>query len=190
MMNLEKRARERAKKANLKKIILETVTFVGIISFATLLPNVFMAMKRLGLLTHKRQEETIKRARSNLIKRGMLKFKDNHLEITSKGRLYLLKNISPFRDKKKKPKWDGKWRVLIFDIPQKRKRDRDLIRRALVSVGFMYLQKSVWVYPYDCEELVALLKADLKIGKDVLYMIVEELEYDKPVREYFGLIKD
>lgn len=189
-MSLEKRVKERAKKANLKKIILETVTFVGIISFAALLPNVFMAMKRLGLLTHKRQEETIKRTRGNLIKRGLLEYKNNHLEITQKGQVYLLKNISPFKDRDKKQKWDNKWRILIFDIPQKRKRDRELIRRALISIGFMLLQKSVWIYPYDCEDLVALLKANLKIGRDVLYMIVEELEYDKPVREYFGLVKN
>ena len=85
--------------------------------------------------------------------------------------------------------WDGKWRVVIFDIPEERKSIRNQIRKALVSVGFMRLQDSVWVYPYDCEDFITLLKADFKIGKEVLYMIVEELEYDKPVKSYFGFDK-
>jgi hypothetical protein len=45
----------------------------------------------------------------------------------------------------------------------------------------------VWLYPYDCEDVIVLLKADLKIGKDVLYMIVDELEFDQPYCRYFGL---
>lgn len=49
------------------------------------------------------------------------------------------------------------------------------------------LQDSVWIYPYDCEDLVALMKADLRIGADVLYMIVERLERDKYLRRHFGL---
>jgi DNA-binding transcriptional regulator PaaX len=39
----------------------------------------------------------------------------------------------------KNKKWDGKWRVLIFDIPETRRFDRDNIRRALISIGFMII---------------------------------------------------
>ena len=58
-----------------------------------------------------------------------------------------------------------------------------------MNIGFMRLQDSVWIYPYDCEDLIALFKADSKIGKDILYMIVEALEYDEPVKSYFGFKK-
>ncbi|KKT75590.1 MAG: hypothetical protein UW71_C0001G0001, partial [Parcubacteria group bacterium GW2011_GWB1_44_7] len=56
-----------------------------------------------------------------------------------------------------------------------------------LSVGFMKLQKSVWVYPYDCEDFVNLIKADFKIGKDLLYLIVDSIENDKFIKEYFQL---
>jgi len=56
-----------------------------------------------------------------------------------------------------------------------------------MHIGFVHLQDSVWTYPYDCEDLIVLLKADFKIGKDILYMIVDELEGDWRLRKEFGL---
>jgi len=55
------------------------------------------------------------------------------------------------------------------------------------AVGFLRIQDSSWLYPYDCEEFMALLKADLHIGKDVLYAVVEEIENDKWIRKHFNL---
>jgi hypothetical protein len=49
------------------------------------------------------------------------------------------------------------------------------------------MQDSVWIFPYDCEELVALLKADFKVGKDLLYMVVEKIENDHALRLHFNL---
>lgn len=60
----------------------------------------------------------------------------------------------------KKPKrWDGKWRIVLFDIPEKQKYLRDIFRRHLQKIGFKELQKSVFVFPYDCEkEMMSLIK--------------------------------
>ena len=78
-------------------------------------------------------------------------------------------------------------RSVIFDIPERRKSVRVGIRRFMQEYGFMRLQDSVWIYPYDCEDLIALAKANFRVGADVLYMIVEKLEQDKHLREHFGL---
>ena len=87
-----------------------------------------------------------------------------------------------------KPKrWDGKWRVLIFDIPERKRNIRDYIRSTLVTLGFYHLQDSVWVCPYDREDFIAMLKVDLQIGKDVLYVIADRIEHDMPIRKYFEL---
>ena len=56
------------------------------------------------------------------------------------------------------------------------------------QAGLLRLQDSVWVYPYDCEDIVTLLKTDFGIGKHLLYLIVDELENDKNLREDFNLI--
>ena len=48
----------------------------------------------------------------------------------------------------KRKHWDGKWRIIIFDVPEKLRGKRDLLRKELTEFGFMQLQKSVWAYPY------------------------------------------
>ena len=78
----------------------------------------------------------------------------------------------------------------MFDVPEKRKKIRERLRFEMEEVGFLRIQDSAWLYPYDCEEFMALLKADLHIGKDVLYAVVEEIENDKWIRKHFGLPSD
>ena len=87
-----------------------------------------------------------------------------------------------------KPKrWDKKWRVLIFDIAETRKHIRDDIRNSLKKMGLYKLQNSVWAYPYDCEDYTTMLKADSEIGKSLLYMVVDKIEYDIQLKRFFGL---
>jgi DNA-binding transcriptional regulator PaaX len=76
---------------------------------------------------------------------------------------------------------------LVFDIPEKRKGLRQKVRNTLITIGFERLQDSVWVYPYDCEDLIMLLKAGFHVGDDMLYMIVDSIERDKDLRDHFQL---
>jgi len=86
-----------------------------------------------------------------------------------------------------KPKrWDRKWRVVIFDIGEKQRRIRDQLRITLNKIGFVKLQKSVWVYPYDCEDFMMLLKANFELGRNLLYLVVDEIEDDQWLKKIFG----
>jgi DNA-binding transcriptional regulator PaaX len=53
---------------------------------------------------------------------------------------------------KKPGRWDGKWRLVMFDIPEKRKRAREALREKLRELGFKELQKSVFVHPFECKD--------------------------------------
>jgi len=88
---------------------------------------------------------------------------------------------------KRPRRWDGRWRIVMFDISEKRAPLRQKIRDIMKRLGFARLQDSVWIHPYDCEEIVALIKQDLRIGLEVRYVIADALEYDKPLREHFEL---
>jgi DNA-binding transcriptional regulator PaaX len=182
-VQLEKRARRRY----LQNIILSTISTAGIIGIALVAPNVLGAMGKLGIIPHKRQSETIEKARERLIRMGLVEHSKDGLKITKKGRIRLFKEGFYQVTNKKNKKWDGRWRVLIFDIPENLRYVRDQIRMSLLNIGFMRLQNSVWIFPYDCEEYISLLKADMEISDDVLYMIVDELENDGHIRKYFGL---
>lgn len=184
---MEEGSRKRRKRNDLKKIILQTVAFAGVISVGLVAPNVLGAMAKLGLIPVRRQGEYVRSARNRLVVAGMLSYEGKHLRLTQKGEAHLRKlQLDDFKFNKPK-RWDGKWRVIIFDIPEGKRRVRQLIRHTLRTIGFYRLQDSVWIFPYDCEDLIVLLKADFKIGRDVLYMIVETLEYDVPIRNHFGL---
>ncbi len=187
MGNIEKTYAKIRKRADLRRIVLDTVAAASVISVGLVAPNAIGAMVKLGLLPTKRQKDSIRAARNNLVRQGLLRYDNGKLRLTALGarKLGLLRNAEHTFSKPRK--WDKRWRVLIFDIPEKRRGVREKIRRTLSFVGFMRLQDSVWVCPYDCEDFVTLLKADFKIGKDMLYMIVDVIEYDTPLRRHFGL---
>ncbi len=184
---LEESLKKRQKRQDIQNIILATVSIAGMVAVAAVAPNAIQLLKYLGLDPKKRQKEIMMRSRDRLIEKGFLEYKDKHVSITSKGK-QRLQDLEFKNAKIDKPRrWDGKWRILIFDIPEKMRAVRNKIRLSLLNIGFLMLQNSVWIYPYDCEDYVSLLKADSKISKRLLYLIVDTLEYDKNYRTAFNL---
>ncbi len=50
--------------------------------------------------------------------------------------------------------WDKRWRLVTFDIPEHRRKDRLTLRRELRAQRFGLLQRSVWVSPHDVEAVL------------------------------------
>ncbi len=176
-------------RGDITKAILETVKLSGLLATALVAPNAVKALVQTGIVNlNPRHNEVIYNARKKLLKDGLLKKnKEGYLSLTEKGEAKL-RSLELSNYTLSIPRiWDKKWRMLIFDIPEYRKSLRDKVRRTLVSIGFKKVQDSVWMFPYDCEELVALLKADFKIGKDLLYIMVDKIENDYVFRDYFNL---
>lgn len=190
MGELEISLKKEIKIGKIQKAILGTVAAAGLLSVALVVPNALQALKIFGWdkkLINRSKRNSVNNSRYKLVKEGLLEYEGAFLRLTGKGRK-ILERIESQNYKIKVPKkWDRKWRVIIFDIKEEKRGLRNKVRNTLVNIGFMCLQKSVWIYPYDCEDLINLIKADFKIGKDVLYMIVDRVENDKLVREYFGL---
>ncbi len=84
-------------------------------------------------------------------------------------------------------KWDGKWRVIIFDIPKKYNRVRDLFRMRIKQLGLYKLQESVYVSPYPCFDEVEFLRELYGVSFTVEYLLVEKLEDDQYLRVRFEL---
>ena len=64
---------------------------------------------------------------------------------------------------------------------------RNILRNEIKDFGFIQLQRSVWIFPYECSEFIELLKTDLSFGKNIRYMVVENLDHDENLIKYFGL---
>ena len=187
MGQLEETSKKRTRNQNLKLLVLGSVALAGVLAIGLVAPNVLGAMGKLGLALKFREEEYIGGARRRLKKQGFLEERDGFLRITSKGETHLRKLMISLARPTRLKRWDHKWRILIFDIPEKRKGLRARIREHLIAARFMRLQHSVWIYPYPCEEFVALLKAEMKVGKNLLYLIVDTLEGDRELRREFEL---
>ena len=189
---VETEARKMRRRGYLKNALLASVAISGVVLVAAIAPNALAQLRYLPAMKRAQLRYRAKTTLGRLAVQGLIEFekKDgkSYARITPEGQKVLLleQHKASLRNVKKR-RWDKRWRVIIFDIPERRRRTRDRLRITMSELGFVRLQDSVWVYPYDCEDLMALLKADLKIGAAVLYMVVEHIENDKHLRAQFAL---
>ncbi len=83
--------------------------------------------------------------------------------------------------------WDGKWRIVAFDIPEKYSALRDKVRRILKQAGFIKLQHSVWIFPHECEELAQLIKEESRLSNYILYGRLDRIENESGLKKAFHL---
>jgi DNA-binding transcriptional regulator PaaX len=107
--------------------------------------------------------------------------------LTDKGKLktltYHFQNMEITKDK-----WDGKWRLVVFDIPEKLKHARNAIREKLKEIGFYELQKSVFVFPYHCQDEIDFVIEFFNLRKFVRFGTMDFIDNDLHLREVFNLI--
>ena len=88
---------------------------------------------------------------------------------------------------KKPPKWDGEWRIVIFDIPDRFKKAREALRNKLKDLGFLKLQESVFVFPYECEDEINFITEVFLVRPFVRFMRVKSFTNEEQIRVNFGL---
>jgi CRISPR-associated endonuclease Cas2 len=193
MGTLELEFKKRRKKENIQKIILGSIAVAAVLPVAAVAGNALQILKMFDKSDRKLSlyHQNVNRSFNRLLDNGLIEIKKKNnkkcVALTPKGQLKL-RQLENYNFKIKKPRhWDGKWRIIIFDIKIGRNNIRNKLRLTLQSIGFLKLQNSVWVYPYDCEDLVTLLKADFKVGKEVLYIIADTIENDNLIKKNFRI---
>ena len=84
-------------------------------------------------------------------------------------------------------RWDGLWRIVIFDIPEKRKKAREALRSKLKELGFRELQKSVLVYPYECENEVDFICEVFELRNNVRYIKTNYISNEAELKLKFDI---
>lgn len=84
-------------------------------------------------------------------------------------------------------KWDRKWRVVLFDVPEQRKKAREALRVKLKDLGLYPLQKSCFVHPYECKGEIDFVSEFFNISPHVHYHTAESMESEGDLRHYFNL---
>jgi len=115
-----------------------------------------------------------------LVKKGFIKKskkeKGTEFSLTSLGKKYL--PHEPEVISRPKRAWDNKWRMVIFDIPETKRKIRTELYERLKKYGFGRMQNSVYITPHDCLDDAKKIIKELKITDKVKVMLVENLYVD------------
>ena len=124
----------------------------------------------------------------NLSRRGAIEIIDKNgkrfLKLTRKGELEVLLAKAKMP---KQEKWDGKWRMFIFDIPESAKVQRNQLRSLLKKNNFKKLQASVYVNPYPLNREAVIYLKQTGLMDYIRIIKVEEMDNDKDLKKKFGL---
>ena len=125
-----------------------------------------------------------------LWRNGYIRYADKNneqfIKITRKGELRVLMSKAGIA---KTLKWDNKWRLIIFDIPEESRILRDRFRKLLRSYGFKMLQASVFINPYPLNRQAIDYLKETGLISYIRILKVEEMDDDKALRKSFGLPK-
>lgn len=189
---MSKKVKNVAKKQIAKEII-KYVAMTGGVALCFTAPT---AIPFLGIFLCRNTDERNRYMRSLLMlnRRGMLKIirdveRGNSLQLTRRGNREArrVSFLDMHIDRPKK--WDGIWRMVMFDIPQKRRGARAVFRKKLRDLGFLPYQKSVFVFPFPCEREVRFAAEYLSMQPYVQYIEVCKLDKESRVRKEFNLLK-
>lgn len=118
--------------------------------------------------------------------------KESYAEITEKGKKSLNKYEFSRLNFQRPEHWDKRWRVIISDIPEKQRVLRNGIRAKLYEVGFLQIQKSVFVFPFECTPEINRI-CDILGGRHFIkYLIADIIEGESDITEKFidkGILK-
>lgn len=194
-MRIEEKVRQRAKRQKIQNAVLASVYLTAGLGLILMAPNAARLLKYVEKYIgpkprlNRRMSQAINRLRERGLVERVQTDKGVALRITDKGAelATILEEEEKIFGMRKPKKWDYKWRIVIFDIWERRKGVRDRLRTLLQRNGFVKIQNSVWVYPYDSEELFVFLRTNLRLGKGILYIVADEIEHDNALRKHFNL---
>lgn len=152
----------------------------------------FQILKTIGRDWREINKQSLKRAIKNLYKSKLITEKQNPdgtitIVLTSEGKKKALTYDLDKMQIKKPVKWDKRWRIVLFDIPNKQKKIRDILRFHLKKLGFYEFQESVFLHPYDCKDEIDYLIEFYDIRKFVRFIITDSIDTELHLKSHFNL---
>lgn len=179
-------------------MLLKAVAVGGVLAALFVAPNLGVALKpflkdddrrTLRSKERRRIREEIRRLRERRLVEIAVKNGKEYLQITEAGKQRLkefeLETITlPERDR-----WDKKWRIVMFDIPEYKQQGRKALQTKLVQLGFFPFQRSVFVYPHPCQDEVDFIVTFFELASFVAYCETDSLgQLEAAARKHFHLL--
>lgn len=181
------------KKPSIKNAILKVLSRKSVIS----LESVKSGAKESLFFSHTVDPKTdyaITRSLKNLVSAGLIEVfnseHDQYLRLTALGKQEAQTLSIEGRTSLVSINWDGMWRMILLDLPEARKNERESLRYLLKKAGFVCLKNSVWVSPHPFEHMFTNLKNDLGLTTEMIIIVTAAVDSatDKELKDSFGIL--
>ena len=181
-----------ARRGEIIKDILSWLVVGGMTAVAATSPYFLYSVLRSFHRRKQYNKQSVANAFYRLGKEGAIYFQKHnnqlYISLTEEGKKkagkFQVNNLNIQRPKQ----WDGKWRVLIFDISDRHRIKREALRGFLKRLQFYKLQESVWIHPFDCRAEIELLKDFFGFtSKEIQLIVAEKVENPDFLRSKFDI---
>jgi DNA-binding transcriptional regulator PaaX len=133
------------------------------------------------------EKYALARSLKNILNAGLAKSiptdKSEFIQITPEGREKNYREELSYATSLISHTWDGRWRVIILDLPESRKSERDALRYLLKKAGFACLKNSIWISPFPFEHFFGNIKKDLGLKTEMMILVSSDI--DEATKEAF-----
>ncbi len=179
------------------KVILATAIAGGLLTTLAVAPGLAFLIKGVGRKHRERKERYRKLwERFNYLRKqqafefnGENKNGELVYKFTDKGKVMMKNFLLETLELKPPKRWDKKWRIVIFDVPEKLKARRKALQSKLKEMDFYPWQRSVWAHPFPCEQEIAFLKNFLELDRYVEIFAVSDIPSGKIIYHFKDLLK-
>ncbi|MBU0612210.1 hypothetical protein KKA39_01945 [Patescibacteria group bacterium] len=159
-----------AKKINIQKTILKKLAEKPAISFKSIKED-----------KDPQKSYALTRSVKNLIEAGCAEIyqsdnRQSYVKITPKGKAKLNSLHLEGEEALVSTAWDGFWRIIILDIPEDRKSERESLRYLLKKANFTCIKNTVWISPFPYEHLFTNIKKDLNLSTELMIIVTDKLD--------------
>ena len=177
------------KKPSIQKAILKNLSKKGVVAVESIKNDVENT-----ILSHSETSNktgyAIARSIKNLLSDGLVEaFNSEHkqyIRLTKEGKQKLNNIALECESSLVSTTWDGNWRIILLDIPEERKSEREALRYLLKKAGFVCLKNSVWISMYPFEHLFTNIKKDLNLSTELIIIVTDKLD-EETEKEFFNL---
>lgn len=167
------------------KILLLLLEAHGMLAKAVAYPSLSKALY--PEYEHYKASRRLEATMHRLLKQGWIKSEYREAKrviiLTRKGHLEALFKSAQFKTRSKH--WDGKWRMVLFDIPEGARSVRARLRTLLKSFGFIPLQQSAYVYPYELHAQALELLSKSGLIRYIRFARIDRFDDDRDIRKQF-----
>jgi DNA-binding transcriptional regulator PaaX len=177
--------------------LLKFIAAGGFVTTGLIAPNAVQIFdkpvyKLLDKLDERSRGRELRRVAHYMKQQGLVKYAawdyENGMQLTTAGGKRLQKiTLAPLTISRPN-RWDKKWRLVFFDIPEAAKQRRRSLTLHLRLLGFQQLQKSIWIHPFPCRSEIEALTESLNVRRFVSYVEISEIDGEAELRTRFTKI--